>query len=116
MGLFSRKPEPPEKRAEREHRERLAAEVRASIKPENVPGMTGVVNQERGDSKLVCPHCNTTGMVTSRIVKRKHGVSGAKATGAVLTGGLSVVATGLSQKQEQTERTCRNCGTTWHVD
>ena len=65
------------------------------------------------DKKLVCPHCQVRGKVKSRRVTKKVGVSGAKATGAVLTGGLSILATGLSQKEQCTEAHCENCGSTW---
>ncbi len=44
---------------------------------------------------LVCPHCRKKGSVRTRGVDRKKGISGGKATGAILTGGLSVMATGL---------------------
>ena len=37
----------------------------------------------------------------------KIGVSGGKATGAVLTGELSLLATGLSRKHKVTELTCK---------
>ncbi len=63
---------------------------------------------------LVCPHCQTRGTVRVKVVKQKKGISGAKATGAVLTGGLSVLATGLSRKEELTQAHCDNCGSTWH--
>lgn len=64
---------------------------------------------------VVCPHCQQAGRVTAKRVKVKAGVSGGKATGAVLTGGLSLFATGLSRKQQVTEMRCGNCGVTWHV-
>ena len=63
---------------------------------------------------LVCPHCQKTGRVRTKEVKQKKGISGAKATGAVLTGGLSMLATGLSRKEALTEAHCDNCGSTWH--
>jgi hypothetical protein len=62
------------------------------------------------DASIVCAFCHEAGNVTTRAVKVKRGVSGAKATGAVLTGGLSVVGTGLSRKQEATELRCSGCG------
>lgn len=55
-------------------------------------------------------------MVKAKHVKQKRGVSGGKVTGAVLTGGLSMLGTGLSRKQHLTEMHCSNCGTTWHVE
>jgi hypothetical protein len=64
---------------------------------------------------IVCPHCHVGGRVTARQVKRKRGISGGKATGAVLTGGVSMLATGLSRKEAATEMKCDNCGVTWHV-
>ena len=68
-----------------------------------------------GASKIVCPHCQTAGKVTSREVKQKQGLSGGKVTGAVLTGGISMLGTGLSRKAKVTEMKCGNCATVWHV-
>jgi hypothetical protein len=36
---------------------------------------------------LICPHCQTKELVRTKHVERKAGISGAKATGALLTGG-----------------------------
>jgi hypothetical protein len=66
-----------------------------------------------GDAAIVCPHCQTQGAVTTRSVKLKKGVSGAKATGAVLTLGWSMLATGLSRKEQATELRCGNCRMRW---
>lgn len=62
---------------------------------------------------MVCPHCQTKGKVRTTPVTKKKGISGAKATGAVLTGGLSVLATGLSRKENLTQAHCDNCNSTW---
>ncbi|MDY0088578.1 MAG: hypothetical protein RBS78_08545 [Coriobacteriia bacterium] len=64
--------------------------------------------------QMICPHCQSKGTVTTKEVKRKKGVSGGKATAAVLTGGWSILATGLSRKESMTEAHCRKCGSTWH--
>ena len=45
----------------------------------------------------------------------KKGISGGKATGAVLTGGLSLLATGLSRKEMVREAYCYNCKMTWQL-
>lgn len=66
-------------------------------------------------AKLVCPHCQTAGGVTKREVTQKKGISGGKATGAVLTGGASVLATGLSRKEGASLLSCSNCGMEWAV-
>jgi hypothetical protein len=63
--------------------------------------------------QIVCPHCQLRGKVSTKEVQVKRGVSGGKATGAVLTGGLSLLATGLSRKQKATEAKCDNCRVTW---
>ena len=63
---------------------------------------------------MICPHCQAKGNVTTERVKVKKGVSGEKATAAVLTGGVSILATGLSRKEELTKAYCRNCGNVWH--
>lgn len=62
---------------------------------------------------IECPWCHVLGKVSTRSVRRKKGVSGGKATGAVLTGGLSVLVTGLSRREEVTELSCGSCGVRW---
>ncbi len=64
-------------------------------------------------SPFVCPHCQKKGFVRTKEVKRKKGISGAKATGAILTGGWSLLATGLAKKERGTQAHCDNCGATW---
>ena len=61
---------------------------------------------------MICPHCHQKGIRTKQ-VKQKKGISGAKATGAVLTGGLSLLAVGLSRKEGVTQAYCDNCTNTW---
>lgn len=68
-----------------------------------------------GDAQMMCPHCEVRGKVRTKQVKRKVGVSGGKATAAVLTAGVSMLATGLSRKQKVTEASCGNCSTTWTI-
>ena len=62
---------------------------------------------------MICPHCQMKGRVHAKPVNRKKGISGVKATGALLTGGLSILATGLSRKEGLTQTHCDNCGSTW---
>jgi len=66
------------------------------------------------NAQLICPHCEERGKVHTKLVKQKKGVSGAKATGAIFTGGVSLLATGLSRKENLTEAYCRHCSSTWH--
>ena len=63
---------------------------------------------------MVCPHCQSSGRVRTKQVKQKKGVSGGKATAAVVTAGLSVLVTGLSRKELATQAHCMKCGSTWH--
>lgn len=65
--------------------------------------------------KIVCPHCHESGFVTAERVKLKKGISGGKATGALITAGWSVLFTGLSREEDARKLTCSNCGTEWHV-
>jgi hypothetical protein len=62
---------------------------------------------------MVCPHCQTKGSVVTERTKMKQGISGGKATGALLTGGFSILATGLSRKQKVTKARCTHCGAEW---
>jgi hypothetical protein len=63
--------------------------------------------------EMVCPHCGVRGKVSTRGVRQKKGISGGKAAGAVLTGGVSMLATGLSRKESATSAMCGNCRNRW---
>jgi len=65
-------------------------------------------------SEMICTHCQVKGKVFTEKVKVKTGISGGKATVALLTGGLSLIATGLSRKQEVTKAHCYNCHEEWY--
>jgi hypothetical protein len=62
-----------------------------------------------------CPHCGTTGKVHVRTTTVKNGISGGKATGAILTGGTSLLFTGLSRKVAMTKMRCDHCRMSWTV-
>jgi|WetSurMetagenome_2_1015567.scaffolds.fasta_scaffold22599_2 hypothetical protein len=62
---------------------------------------------------VICPHCQEKGFVYTGIGKQKAGISGGKATGALLTGGLSLFATGLSRKVTVTLAYCKKCESQW---
>ena len=88
----------------------------ASGEPEQVTVQLGFFDSAAGfmlSGEIVCPHCHKVGCVATRRAKAKKGISGAKATGALLTGGLSLLATGLSRKQWVTEAKCKSCHSTW---
>ena len=70
-------------------------------------------NEPRGRAAMICPHCQVRGKVFTTKVSLKKGISGGKATGALLTGGLSLLATGLSRKEEVTKARCFNCDSEW---
>lgn len=63
---------------------------------------------------VVCPHCQEKGHVRQKAVKQKKGISGGKATAAILTGGVSMLATGLSRKEDAIEAHCGNCRSRWN--
>lgn len=64
---------------------------------------------------IICNYCQQSGGVTVRNIQQKQGVSGGKATSALLTGGVSLFAVGLSKKGMVNELTCSNCRMTWHA-
>ena len=86
----------------------------APSKPGEVRPLTMAQQKARLDAQIVCPHCQTRGRVTTCDVKLKKGVSGGKAVGALMTGGLSLLAVGLSRKEDATKAECSNCGSIWH--
>jgi predicted RNA-binding Zn-ribbon protein involved in translation (DUF1610 family) len=65
------------------------------------------------NAAMVCPHCGTKGKIRTTAVIRKKGVSGGKATAAVLTAGVSLLAVGLSRKEQETKAHCGNCSNNW---
>ena len=96
----------------------LGMRYEAKLTPEQRAKLDAdLADQQRGPIReaLICPHCQAKGVVRSKQVRLKKGVSGAKATGALITGGLSVLVTGLSRKETATQAHCTNCGTTWHI-
>lgn len=62
---------------------------------------------------VVCSQCNTTGKCRVKPIDKKVGVSGGKATAAILTGGVSLLATGLSRKEKVSQVTCGHCKCSW---
>jgi hypothetical protein len=86
--------------------------LRATISVMRNAGKLGIF---RGapNAEIVCPHCGVRGRVHTRPVNRKKGISGGKAVGAILTSGLSMLATGLSRKERETEAWCGNCKSVW---
>ena len=63
--------------------------------------------------EIMCPHCQTKGQVITMDLETKKGISGGKVTGAILTGGWSILATGLSRKEQNTHARCLNCNVKW---
>ena len=62
---------------------------------------------------MMCPHCQTNGKIRTKHVVQKKGVSGGKAVAGILTGGISLLAVGLSRKEGVTQAHCDNCNNTW---
>jgi hypothetical protein len=104
-----------------EHGKRICTPCGKRAKMPSRPGGKGgrptvvYASNERDASALLCPHCQVRGQVTTEQIKVKHGISGGKATAAVMTAGLSVVAGGLSRKDTVTQMHCGHCGMTWQV-
>lgn len=62
---------------------------------------------------LICPHCQKPGLVRAKTLMVKAGISGGKATAAILTAGISLLLTGLSREEEKTQAHCDRCDSTW---
>jgi len=92
----------------REKNQRIERQISSS--PDTIADMErwGVRN-----AAILCPHCQKRGHVWAKTVKRKKGISGGKATGALLTGGISIILTGLSRKESVTQAHCAYCNSTW---
>lgn len=94
--------------------EKIQARDDAVLARINAPAETYTFNGSLNVA-MVCPHCSNKGKVRTKIVERKNGISGAKATGALLTGGVSMLATGLSAKNRVTQAFCDVCQIKWFI-
>lgn len=75
----------------------------------------GLMRTEK--TEIECPYCHRHGV--RRQVARgraRGGISGGKATMALLTGGVSLLATGLTSHHGVTRLHCEHCGMKWTVD
>lgn len=63
---------------------------------------------------MECPHCKTVGQINTRKVDLTKGISGGKAVAGLLTGGLSILAVGISREETKTEARCGKCNNVWH--
>lgn len=84
-----------------------------AIMPPYTPSSSLIWERGRVNEKILCPHCGARGTVHTQKDSRKVGVSGGKATGALLTAGLSLFVTGLSRKEKFTAAYCGNCEAEW---
>lgn len=67
------------------------------------------------NKEMICPHCQTKGSVITKKTKKKGSISGGKVMGGLMTGGVSLLATGLSRKEKVTEAYCKNCKIKWYI-
>jgi hypothetical protein len=79
-----------------------------------LPTISNVWSHGAMNAKLLCSHCGERGAIHTKSVKLKKGVSGGKAVAGLMTGGLSLLAVGLSRKERVTEAWCGNCESQWH--
>lgn len=86
---------------------------RASLSVEQRMEEDAVREYGEKNTAMICPHCQSKGSIRIKAIAKKAGISGGKATAAVLTGGVSVLATGLSRKEDLTQAHCEECKSTW---
>ncbi len=65
------------------------------------------------NTELVCPYCQRRGDVFIQYLRLKNGISGGKVLGGLLTGGVSLLATGISRKDVFKQFHCDNCDQYW---
>lgn len=105
-----------EAESKRKHMQRVSADLYNALQQQSDSQHHSTVHEGlRGslNAKMTCPHCGQRGGVQTQQVTRKKGISGGKATAALFTAGLTLFATGLSRKEQQTKAYCANCGNTW---
>lgn len=99
-----------EKQKYLEEKHRRLAEANKRFAEANERRRYGGIN-----AAMICPHCQVAGKIRTKNIKQKKGVSGGKATAALLTLGVSLLAVGLSRKEQTTEVHCDNCNNTWYI-
>lgn len=81
--------------------------------------LDALLGHERGkkaaDAMVFCPYCHEQGGITTYRGKARKGISGGKATAAIMTLGLSLVVAGLSRKESTTLAYCGWCRMEWYV-
>lgn len=85
------------------------AYIQKQIRIQELTKNFGIINPE-----LICPHCQTKGLVRNKYIKSDQGISGDKATAAVLTGGATVLFTGLKNETIKTQAYCEKCRSIWY--
>jgi uncharacterized paraquat-inducible protein A len=98
-----------------EKQKQLAASAEMARKANHEAMLRTAATNSHGpiNSAMMCPHCQTKGKVRTKKILQKKGVSGGKAAAAVLTGGVSILAVGLSRKEANTQAHCDNCRNSW---
>lgn len=81
---------------------------------EMTPEQKDNVNFGRLNPDMKCPHCDTTGNIRTKGITQKKGISGGKAAAGLMTGGVSLLAVGLSRTEKSTEARCGKCKNVWH--
>ncbi|HPT73063.1 MAG TPA: hypothetical protein PLE74_12375 [Candidatus Cloacimonadota bacterium] len=94
-------------------RENIEYNRRASLSIEQRFKEDAECEYGKKNTMMICPHCQSKGTIRIKPIKKRTGISGGKATAAVLTGGVSVLATGLSHKEDLTQAHCGKCKNTW---
>lgn len=86
--------------------------VNAVVQTQNQPAPA---QSPKPVGQIECPYCHSSGTVVVQQVKKKKGVSTGKATAALLTGGISLIGTGLAKKAIVSQLTCASCNMTWEA-
>ena len=66
-------------------------------------------------ARIVCPHCQTAGYVTGRPGFSRSGIDGGKLVLGFFTAGISLLFTGLSNKNPINTMDCGNCAIRWTI-
>jgi hypothetical protein len=100
-------------RKEAEAKADADAIIQAKVVAEEKAKADAEARKPVGDAAIVCPYCQKRGQVSTRRVKVKTGFSTAKASFAVVTFGITTLATGLAKKGYITKARCGHCWSHW---
>ncbi|MEJ2193376.1 MAG: hypothetical protein P8X73_00780 [Ignavibacteriaceae bacterium] len=76
---------------------------------QNRNGLSRTLNYE-----MICPYCQRKGQVRVKTIIQYKRINVVQATAAILTFGITLLATGFLRKEQERHAHCGYCNSVWH--